>query len=763
MDLTQTKLTRAEWNNIEIPVSQEEIHILKLIQSGYHNTSIIENDLVSILEYLKISPTDAIETYLFTTYFQSMTTYTVPPEKCVLKKADRIRLESSKQMNKKEIYEFILLDLVIQMKKATTKEKKHYYFYTLYELFGLHIPRNKHVNTYVKNELDSFTYDLPFMVENSCRILEQNAYTYKYQDRKLYDHQKQLFTVAKSSYPKLILYTAPTGCGKTLSPLGLSEQYKIIFICAARHVGLAFARAAISVHKKIAFAFGCNDPGDVKLHYFSVKDCKRDKRNGRILKVDNSVGDNVEIMICDLHSYIHAMRYMFAFEDDPSKFILYWDEPTITLDYENHPLHETIHQIWKNNEIPNVVLSSATLPKEQELQPMIQDMRSRFIHCQVTSINTHDANKTICVMNIDNQIELPHYYCKTREELLVCIQYILDHRTLLRYMDLGEILRFLSMVNLPIMMEDYFAELNDYTIPNIKLYYLMVLKRIDKWETIYIEECKRRTTLFASTLRVTTDDAWTLTDGPTIYLTSLIQTVGNFCLKTANIPPSLMKDLMINLDYNTQISKKITAMEKDIEDKNMEDQDKEKKMLNERYNPEVKQLQQQIEVLRGQIKNIVLPDVYIPNTQDHKDRYKATNENTFTTTIDTITLEKVMSLDVEEGWKLLMMMGIGVFAPQHSSYMEIMKEMASNQRLYMILADTDYIYGTNYQFCHAYIGKDLETMTQEKLIQAMGRVGRGKLQQTYSVRFRNSYGSTMFLPPTRRPEVDNMRRLFVSM
>ena len=40
---------------------------------------------------------------------------------------------------------------------------------------------------------------------------------------------------------------APTGTGKTMSPIALSEKHKIIFVCAARHVGLALAKAAISV------------------------------------------------------------------------------------------------------------------------------------------------------------------------------------------------------------------------------------------------------------------------------------------------------------------------------------------------------------------------------------------------------------------------------------------------------------------------------------------------------------------------------------
>ena len=129
----------------------------------------------------------------------------------------------------------------------------------------------------------------------------------------LYEHQKEIFTICKQSCPKIVLYTAPTGTGKTLSPLALSESHKIIFVCAARHVGLALAKAAISAGKKVAFAFGCASADDIRLHYFAAKVYTKNKRTGGIGKVDNSVGSEVEIMICDIKSYLPAMYYMKAF------------------------------------------------------------------------------------------------------------------------------------------------------------------------------------------------------------------------------------------------------------------------------------------------------------------------------------------------------------------------------------------------------------------------------------------------------------------
>jgi hypothetical protein len=75
-----------------------------------------------------------------------------------------------------------------------------------------------------------------------------------------------------------------------------------------RHVRLSLARSAIAMEKKVAFAFGCNTATDIRLHYYSALDYTRSK-SGSIVKVDNSNGANVEIMICDVKSYLTAMYY----------------------------------------------------------------------------------------------------------------------------------------------------------------------------------------------------------------------------------------------------------------------------------------------------------------------------------------------------------------------------------------------------------------------------------------------------------------------
>ena len=132
-----------------------------------------------------------------------------------------------------------------------------------------------------------------------------------------------------------------------------------------------------------------------------------------------------------------------------------------------------------------------------------------------------------------------------------------------------------------------------------------------------------------------------------------------------------------------------------------------------------------------------------------------------------------MLLDIDSIWKVLLMMGIGVFTNEYTKnvykgkdrmyrdYIAIMKELAQKQQLYLIIASTDYIYGTNYQFCHGYIGKDLINLTQEKAIQAIGRVGRKNTKCKYSIRLRNNNViDLLFMKSENMIEVNNMNRLF---
>ena len=167
------------------------------------------------------------------------------------------------------------------------------------------------------------------------------------------------------------------------------------------------------------------------------------------------------------------------------------------------------------------------------------------------------------------------------------------------------------------------------------------------------------------------------------------------------------------------------------------------------------------------IKTATLNETFVPKKSLHLKKWAEDMNapNAFTSNVDERFVNDIMLLHgVEDSWKILLMMGIGVFTNHKNiAYTEIMKKMADAQMLYLIIATSDYIYGTNYQFCHGYLSKDLD-LTQEKIIQAMGRIGRNNIQQDYTLRFRDdSQIMKLFTNDTEKPEIVNMNRLFNSV
>ena len=369
------------------------------------------NDTYTILSYLKLQSNDTIDGYIFHRYFQDtvqkqIEKHSLPYEitktkaKTVIKKVDSIRIEQNTdeqlQTMKDRIYEFLLLTMISKMLKYHKNQNNRwiYYYYTIRNFRNLNVScPNKKLLDYVNFIVSHFETDLSIenIIHRSADYIERNEFLTKFSDMKLYQHQKDIYEVFSNPNPKgnLVLYIAPTATGKTLTPIGLSEKYKVIFVCAARHVGISLSKYAISAQKKIAFGFGCSSTEDIRLHYFAAKEYTKDWRSGGIRKVDNTIGDKVEILICDIKSYIYAMYYMMAF-NPKENIITYWDEPTITMDYNEHPCHEVIHQNWKENVIPNLVLSSATLPKQSELMDTIHDFRDKFPGCNIHSIDSYD-------------------------------------------------------------------------------------------------------------------------------------------------------------------------------------------------------------------------------------------------------------------------------------------------------------------------------------------------------------------------------------
>jgi hypothetical protein len=885
MDLSQVKLSATEWGNIEIPVSDQEKSILQLISDGYSNIHIRKNRNLSMFLFMKMEFSPETEYFLYKRYFEKeiQTIQTIYPEfskidilKGIpnsytkpLKKANMIRvenMESNISTNKEQIFEFVLLGFALDLakslisneKKMTSKRSEKiaelrspaFYLYTLIQLRKVSIEQiNQYISVFVDGLIAIMIQRIGIseIFENAYECIEQNPFLLKYEDIALFSHQRDLFRIMNkdTETPKLVLYIAPTATGKTLSPIGLSTKYRIIFICVARHIGLALGKSAISVGKKIAFAFGCETASDIRLHNSAASVYTINSRTGGIGRIDNTVGDKVEIMICDVKSYLTAMHYMLAFNEERN-IITYWDEPTITMDYDQHPLHESIHENWKHNMISKVVLSCATLPGENEIGATLADFRARFMSAsspEIHTIRSYDCKKSISLLAPTGEMVLPHLLFRdSAVELLQSIAHCEDNKTLLRYFDLKSIVHFITLLiknadisgsewTFPVeyLPDSYFADISEITMNRIKEYYLDILRILvqqSKIEWIYAilskpdadassesfrkikseslirshenlgkplqrtvsvqsislkstpQESKKPASTVQSSgdgILLTTKDAHTLTDGPTLFLANDVEKVGKFYIQQSNIPVKIFQSLREKMTKNTDLQQRIDILEKTKEDKlnssksvlasSASDKKDSKLGGKEVIDPGIRQLIEQINQMRNEMKVIRLDPMYVPNMVPHQNIWSPNGKivkNAFAPSIDSHCVQQIMELDVSNDLKLLLLLGIGVFMEcPNVEYMEIMKRLAYEQKLYLIIASSDYIYGTNYQFSHGFIGKDLQNMTQQKIIQAMGRVGRNNIQQDYTVRFRDiSMIRRLFLPAVENREGVIMSRLF---
>jgi hypothetical protein len=753
MELEQKKLSKSEWENIEIPITPAEKHILQFMMNCYEANELdrVEGSIQSLATFLKVNNSADMQRYLVSLFFKKT---------IVLKD---IKLKPIKKADQIRISQYSLVENIWETRLVSAAAKND--VCELYKLLTATVSdKNNYVEEYGKEVFQrySFCFDWKYIYAMES-----------FDTLKLYSHQKELFEVLRNPnfdiFQKeflddadnlnicegnLVLYVAPTGTGKTLTPIILSGQYRVIFLCAARHVGLSVAKSAVSIGRKVAFAFGCKSTDDIRLHNAAAVKYTVDSRSGAIRKVDNSIGSKVELIVCDMVSYLFAMYYMKAF-NHPNNIVLFWDEPTISLDKETHELHDVIKNVWKKNRIPNVILSSATLPA---------DVKIKF-HGKVTTIKSYDFKKSIPLIGTNGQVIMPHHF-----NLKLVVKRCRENASTLRYLDIKEMCKFLQEYNSVIPIETVFRSFADISIETLKLHYLNVLSKLSEEQ-----ECLKQQTIFSQQhwgIHLTTSDAYTLKDGPTLFLAQDVLKISRF-LKSS-IPTTVIATIAEAIQHNNaiytrlrEIASELTTSTKSFEDDKQQQQTKKgKKPLKEKEvetNGYKIKLNNEEDRLRYMLKSIHLEEVYVPNKPQHIKHWRREHlcDGSFSSTLDSSVVIKIMELkSVTDDFKLLLLMGIGVFN-DNEEYLEVMKELADKQRLFLIIASTDYIFGTNYQFCHLYLSKDLD-LTSEKLIQCLGRVGRKSFSQRYSIRLRDdNIAQLLFLGEPNCLEKFNMEKLFL--
>ena len=803
MDFKQQKLRKEDWEAIEVPVGTDEQRILDMIKDYGLGKGVPSPSVTSLLSFMRLMQGSdkralgGMHVHLFNVYFQPHISHKITRAKKkrkrhpsslakateskhnVMKKADIIRMENTGDRianDSDSIYECILINVLFEC-YGTNDTHNAKSIYTLEHLLALDIPNsNPHLEQYCIDELvtlkTNITGLMTLLVEHADECIEQNLMIARTRPLDMYPHQKELVDVMGKTGPKLVFYQAPTGTGKTLSPIAIAQKHPTIFVCAAKHVGLQLAKAAVSAHLPIAIAFGCSSPKDIRLHYFSAKDYTRNYKSGGIFRVDHDVGDKVQLMISDVASYVHAMHYLSAFKPQET-IVMYWDEPTISLDYPTHEFHPIIRTIWESNIVENIVLSSATLPQAHEIPASVADLRKKFPGLTTKSITSSECTRTIPIVSPDGETLVPHTLYHNHTRASACAQHCRECPTVTRHLGLRDVADLVreSQPYLPddMLLENAFIGSINVTPSSLKAYYLNIIDSVseDDWVTICDAISTTKRPPYPSTVMLTTTDAHTITSGPAIYLCNDPAKIARFCIQSAKIPDNILDDLFARLYHNDKSRSEIAKLNHIVQgDGGKTDEHAERKnskLVGDMGESSTKHAIQKIARLEAGLKSASLQECYVPNTPEHMYKHlKKQVPGVFSSDIPEHIVQKIVGTSTDPMWKILMLMGIGVFIDGiDQDYINIMRQLAYEQKLFCIIASSDYIYGTNYQFCHGYIGKDLTGMTAEKMIQALGRVGRGNSNAGYTVRLRDTKAvHKVFLPARDKPEVQNMNALF---
>ena len=152
--IIQGRLTKSEWNNMEIPVLPDELAIIKLIRESYHNIQLKTNPHSSMIGILKTSSSPEMHAYLYQKHFEQLISEMVtafklvPAFACDADTETRYSIDKNGKKSgsggKKKIAEIKKVDAIriknnetaIQPKNIFEHTKKHSFFFKLEEYFS---------------------------------------------------------------------------------------------------------------------------------------------------------------------------------------------------------------------------------------------------------------------------------------------------------------------------------------------------------------------------------------------------------------------------------------------------------------------------------------------------------------------------------------------------------------------------------------------------------------------------------------------------
>ena len=202
---------------------------------------------------------------------------------------------------------------------------------------------------------------------------------------------------------------------------------------------------------------------------------------------------------------------------------------------------------------------------------MISGFQAKFGCTNIQNFVSHDCSKTIPILDPNGFVVLPHLIYNDYKKIKKCVRHLKKYKTLLRHFDIKEVCKFVIYVNKHCnigenyKIDNYFDSIEMIDTMTIKEYYLKLLIVIKtEYTKVYEYFQTKKKELYKKPIKITTSDAHTLTDGPTIYLANNIEKIGNFCLKIAKIPEVMLSAILEDMGYNEGISLEMEKIQYEI-------------------------------------------------------------------------------------------------------------------------------------------------------------------------------------------------------
>ena len=183
-------------------------------------------------------------------------------------------------------------------------------------------------------------------------------------------------------------------------------------------------------------------------------------------------------------------------------YILFHDEPTIGS--EDPTSEELLNNVELMRRPPRwTILSSATLPSEEDMTPFLRRYKGKFTKGHVENVISEKINIGCDVYSHVGSTFLPHVGCKTQQELSTCLGYTSDNLFLSRsytplsVSEMCDQVEEHGKVDVP-TIGDHFSKIENLNADSVRKFGLDILGKVAKSEDSTVQEiCSESVKCFA--------------------------------------------------------------------------------------------------------------------------------------------------------------------------------------------------------------------------------------------------------------------------